>query len=116
VNYLKAMLGDERHNVVFVGYQARGTPGHAIQQYGPQQGHVELDGDRYDIKAGVHTLGGYSAHADQKGLLGFITGMRRWPEEVRLVHGDDGAKATLAAELRRKAKEKEKALRVVIPD
>jgi len=116
VNYLKAMLGDARHNVVFVGYQARGTPGHAIQQYGPQQGYVELDGERHNIQAGVHTLGGYSAHADQKGLVGFITGMRRWPEEVRLVHGDDGAKATLAAELQRKAKEKAKPLRVVIPN
>lgn len=27
VNYLKAMLGDPRHEVMFVGYQAKGTPG-----------------------------------------------------------------------------------------
>src|SRR5690606_32718922 len=27
VNYLKAMLADERHDVLFVGYQAEGTPG-----------------------------------------------------------------------------------------
>jgi len=114
INYLKAMLGDARHNVVFVGYQARGTPGHAIQQYGPQHGYVELEGERYTINAGVHTLGGYSAHADQKGLVGFITGMKRWPEEVRLVHGDDQAKATLASELQRRAKAQAKPLRVVI--
>ena len=115
VNYLKAMLGDARHNVVFVGYQARGTPGHAIQQYGPQKGYVDLDGERYSINAGVHTLGGYSAHADQKGLVGFITGMKRWPEEVRLVHGDEGAKATLATKLQQVAKERSKPLKVVIP-
>ncbi len=114
INYLKAMLGDARHNVVFVGYQARGTPGHVIQQYGPQHGYVELDGERYTINAGVQTLGGYSAHADQKGLIGFITGMKRWPEEVRLVHGDDEAKATLASELQRRAKAEAKPLRVVI--
>jgi len=114
INYLKAMLGDARHNVVFVGYQARGTPGHVIQQYGPQHGYVELGGERYTINAGVHTLGGYSAHADQKGLVGFITGMKRWPEEVRLVHGDDEAKATLASELQRRAKAQAKPLRVVI--
>ena len=114
INYLKAMLGDARHNVVFVGYQARGTPGHVIQQYGPQHGYVELEGERYTINAGVHTLGGYSAHADQKGLVGFITGMKRWPEEVRLVHGDDQAKATLASELQRRAKAQAKPLRVVI--
>ena len=115
VNYLKAMLGDVRHNVVFVGYQARGTPGHAIQQHGPQNGYVDLDGERYTINAGVHTLGGYSAHADQKGLVSFITGMHHWPKEVRLVHGDEGAKATLATKLRQAAQEKSKELQVTIP-
>jgi len=115
VNYLKAMLGDARHNVVFVGYQARGTPGHAIQQHGPQNGYVDLDGERYTINAGVHTIGGYSAHADQKGLVGFITGMHHWPKEVRLVHGDEGAKAILASKLRQAAQEKSKELQVTIP-
>tara|TARA_R110000850_G_scaffold96655_4_gene201891 strand:- start:28157 stop:29713 length:1557 start_codon:yes stop_codon:yes gene_type:complete len=114
VNYLKAMLGDPRHNVVFVGYQARGTPGAQIQQYGPQGGYAELDGERFDIKAGIHTLGGYSAHADQAGLVKFITGMRHWPEEVRLVHGDDDAKAALASLLKRKAAEQSDPMQVVI--
>lgn len=115
VNYLKAMLGDPRHNIVFVGYQARGTPGSAIQQYGPQGGYVELDRERYEIKAGVHSLGGYSAHADQAGLVRFITGMRYWPAEVRLVHGDDDAKATLAGLLRQKSTERGQPMSVVIP-
>ena len=115
VNYLKAMLRDARHNVVFVGYQARGTPGYAIAQYGPSNGYVELDGERYTINAGVHTLGGYSAHADQKGLVSFITGMHHWPKEVRLVHGDEGAKATLATKLQEAAQEKSKELQVTIP-
>ena len=47
VNYLKAMLGDERHDILFVGYQAEGTPGRIIQQYGPMHGYVELDGKHY---------------------------------------------------------------------
>jgi metallo-beta-lactamase family protein len=115
VNYLKAMLGDPRHNVVFVGYQARGTPGSAIQQYGPAGGYVDLDGERYDIKAGVHSLGGYSAHADQAGLVKFINGMRRWPTEVRLVHGDEAAKATLAGLLREKANDRSHPMQVTIP-
>lgn len=116
VNYLKAMLGDPRHNVVFVGYQARGTPGAQIQQYGPGGGYVELDGERYDIRAGVHTLGGYSAHADQAGLLGFITGMRHWPQEVRLVHGDDEAKDTLRRLLEERAEKAGKTIAVLVPE
>src|SRR5690606_22540177 len=47
VNYLKAMLHDPRHDVLFVGYQAKGTPGHAIQQFGLEGGYVELDGERF---------------------------------------------------------------------
>lgn len=100
VNYLKAMLGDARHDVLFCGYQAAGTPGRSIQQHGPRGGWVELDGQRIDIRAKVHTLSGYSAHADQKDLLNFIGRMRTPPRQVRLVHGDDGAKQALATLLR----------------
>ena len=142
VNYLKAMLDDPRHNVIFTGYQAQGTPGRIIQKYGrltpgaaqqhgpagvvelplddsvqktQRHGYVHLDGQRYNIRAGITTLGGYSAHADQAGLVGFITRMRHWPEEVRLVHGEQRTKEILAAALRQKAKEKERSMDVVIP-
>ncbi len=97
VNYLKAMLGDKRHNVLFVGYQAKGTPGYAIQTFGPKGGYVDLDGERFDIRAGINSIGGYSAHADQKGLVEFVTGMQQWPTEIRVVHGEQKAKQALAA-------------------
>jgi metallo-beta-lactamase family protein len=60
---------------------------------------VVLDGRRYDIAARVHTLGGYSAHADRTNLVNFIRRMRRGPAEIRLVHGDAEARAGLAAAL-----------------
>lgn len=115
INYLKAMLGDKRHNVLFVGYQARGTPGHVIQSHGPNGGYVALDGERYAIRAGVASIGGYSAHADQDGLISFVTRMGEWPSEVRLVYGDTEAKRALARRLRSFYAEKNKPLRVVIP-
>lgn len=99
VNYLKAMLEDERHDVLFVGYQAEGTPGRQIQRFGPRGGYWVMDGQRYDIRAQVHIIGGYSAHADQEGLVGFVTRMRHWPSEVRIVHGDAVAKQALVQRL-----------------
>lgn len=99
VNYLKALIADPRTDCIFVGYQARGTPGRAIQTYGPGGGWVELDGRRYGIRAGIHTLSGYSAHADRSDLVKFVRRMRRPPHEVRLVHGDREAKAGLRAAL-----------------
>lgn len=99
-NYLKALLPDERTDVIFVGYQAKGTPGRDIQRYAPNvsgrsSGYVLLDGQEIDIKASVHTLSGYSAHADQKDLVNFVKRMRHKPKHIRIVHGDDEAKAEL---------------------
>ncbi len=99
VNYLEALIGDKRTDIVFVGYQARGTCGRAIQQYGPQGGYVDLPNGRQTIAAGVHTISGYSAHADQANLLSFVKRMRHRPAMVRLVHGDAAAKQELARRL-----------------
>ncbi len=101
VNYLKALVGQPATDVVFVGYQAHGTPGRVIQTYGPKGGYVTFDGVRYPIRAGVHTLGGYSAHADRAGLLAFATGMTEAPRQIRLIHGDTEAKQELAQALRK---------------
>ena len=98
MNYLKAMLGDPRHNLLFVGYQAWGTPGRVIQQQG-QGGEVVLDHQRYSIAVPVTSISGYSAHGDQRDLLDFVEGMEDWPEEIRVVHGDPKAKAGLKAAL-----------------
>lgn len=115
VNYLKAMLGDPRHHVVFVGYQGKGTPGRDIQTHGPEGGYVDLDGQRVDIRAGIDSVGGYSAHADQADLVDFVTRMQEWPAEIRLIHGEDQAKQCLATLLRKRYDDAGKPGRVVIP-
>jgi metallo-beta-lactamase family protein len=84
-----------------VGYQAQGTPGQVIQVHGPKGGYVYLDGERFDIRAKVTSIGGYSAHADQKGLVEFVTGTREWPREIRVVHGEPQARRALTAQLRK---------------
>jgi len=99
VNYLKALLPDARHDVLFCGYQAAGTPGRHIQAGKPW---VALDGQSVPIQARVHTLGGYSAHADQAQLLAWVAALPRPPRQLRLVHGDEPAKAALAELLRQR--------------
>lgn len=114
VNYLKRMLGSERHAVLFTGYQAAGTPGRDIQHYGPRGGWVELDGQRITIQAKVDTIGGYSAHADQHDLLNFIKRMRKPPREIRLVHGDSHAKQSLEAKIKEWAVETGRAIQLTV--
>ena len=96
---LKAMFGDKRLNVLFVGYQAKGTPGQVIQQHGPKKGYVYLDGERIQIQAGIDNIGGYTAHADQHGLLNFASGMCKPPQHMRIVYGEPQAKRQLAKAL-----------------
>ena len=98
VNYLKAMLGDPRHNLLFVGYQAVGTPGRTIQSRG-QGGSVVLEGQSFPIRLPVTSISGYSAHGDQRDLLNFVRGMQHWPAQIRVVHGDDDAKNALVQAL-----------------
>ncbi len=100
VNYLKQFLPDNTADILFVGYQAQGTLGRDIQKYAPTSyrkgGYVFIDGKRIDIKAKAHTISGYSAHADQQGLINFVKRMRHKPKHILLVHGDEQAKSALA--------------------
>jgi len=99
VYYLRALIEDKRTDILFVGYQAEGTAGRIIQKYGAKNGYVTMDGQLYNINAGVYTLSGCSAHADQATLLRFVKRMRIRPKEIRLVHGDKHAKSALQGKL-----------------
>jgi len=102
VNYLKQFLSDSTADVLFVGYQAQGTLGRDIQHYGApstvsgKQGYVFIDGKKVKIKANIHSISGYSAHADQNGLINFVKRMRHKPSHIKIVHGDNDAKQALA--------------------
>lgn len=96
VNYLKRFLGDPTADILFVGYQASGTPGQVISR---GSDWVHLDGRRYEIAADIHRIHGYSAHGDQADLIRFVEQMEQRPAEIRLVHGEYQAKKTLTQQL-----------------
>jgi metallo-beta-lactamase family protein len=100
IDHLKAGITDRKNDIFFVGYQAKGTPGRDILKYSKRPGgYVVLDGERFDIKARVHALSGYSAHADQKGLIEWVEAMGEKPGEIKLVHGEPAAQRALYREL-----------------
>ncbi len=101
VDHLIAGLPRSENDVCFVGYQAIGTPGRGIQQYAGTPGaYVYLDGRKVPIEAGIHILTGYSAHADQSGLLEWVRAMPHRPAVIKLVHGEPPARKSLARILR----------------
>src|SRR5690554_696742 len=101
-NKQNIVLGLAQHGFEIVHHAPTSThtTGRDILKYGPRKGYVELDGERYDIRAQVHKIGGYSAHADQKDLLNFVKRMRKKPREIRIVHGDEDAKRVLQQKFR----------------
>ena len=59
----------------------------------------QMDGEKFNIEAKVHTLSGYSAHADQKGLIEWVESMPERPGRIKLVHGGAWAQRALYREL-----------------
>lgn len=99
VNHLAAGIERPENDIVFVGYQAAGTPGRAIQEHARGNRTVILNGKESKIQACVHTLSGYSAHADQRGLFDWVERMPEKPGKIQLVHGEPKAQKVLAAKL-----------------
>lgn len=98
LDYLKAFLGHETTDIIFVGFQAIGTMGRKIQE-ATRGSSVKIDGHEIPIRARIHTISGYSAHADQADLLRFVQGMKQKPSEIRLVHGEESARLVLRTKL-----------------
>jgi metallo-beta-lactamase family protein len=94
LHHLKHHLWREGTVMVFVGYQAEGTLGHALVK---GAGHVAILGHRIRVAARVHTLGGLSAHAGRSELLAWA-GPTNAP--VVLTHGEEAPRAALAAAIR----------------
>lgn len=84
-HHLKHNLWRKESSIVFVGYQAAGTLGRQLVD-GVRV--VEVLGEDIVVRAGIHTLGGFSAHADQRELLDWLSQFRNRPE-IFIVHGEE---------------------------
>ncbi|MRR54092.1 MAG: MBL fold metallo-hydrolase [Deltaproteobacteria bacterium] len=83
-HHLKHNLWREDSSIVFVGYAAHGTLARTIID---GAGHVHLYGDEIPVAAAIHTINGFSAHADQAELLAWQRKTGN-PERTFLVHGE----------------------------
>jgi metallo-beta-lactamase family protein len=84
-HHLKHNLWRRECSIVFVGYQAEGTLGREIVDGAK---HVEVLGENIAVRAEIHTLGGFSAHADQAELIDWISRFKDRPE-IFIVHGEE---------------------------
>lgn len=94
-HHLKNNIGNPAAHLVVVGYQAYGSLGRRIVDGADE---IRLFGESYPVRASVHTIGGLSAHADQKDLLDWYENFESGPP-LYLVHGEPGAQKALARKL-----------------
>ena len=96
LHHLKNNVWRPECHLVIVGFQAQGTPGRRLVD-GAET--IKLYGDEYRVRIQLHTIGGLSAHGDQRDLMAWYGAFRNRPP-VYLVHGEPEAEEALAEKLR----------------
>lgn len=91
LHHLKHNLWRPECTVLFVGYQAAGTLGRRLVE-GDKE--VRVLGEEIAVRASIRSVDGFSAHADEQGLVDWITSFEAPPLKTFLVHGEkDGLTA-----------------------
>lgn len=85
-HHLKHNLWRAESTVLFVGYQAVGTLGRSLIDGATK---VKLFGETIQVAAKIEQLAGKSGHADNKGLIKWVSSFDPKPKHVFVVHGDD---------------------------
>jgi metallo-beta-lactamase family protein len=83
--------------VIFVGFQAEGTIGRRLVDGAKR---VKLFGEDVIVNAKIHTLGGFSAHADKDGLLEWMGNIKNPKLKVFVVHGEEESAQKFAEAVR----------------
>jgi metallo-beta-lactamase family protein len=93
VHHLKQNLWKPDTHVLIVGYQSHESLGRRLVE-GDKV--VSIHGEKIAVKAQVHTMGGFSAHAGQTDLMSWFEALAPSKPRVILTHGEHGPRETLA--------------------
>jgi metallo-beta-lactamase family protein len=97
LHHLYHNLSNPGTQVLIVGYQGQGTLGRQLVE-GARR--VTIFREDVAVRAGVHTLGGFSAHAGQSGLLNWAAPFQAGKPRIFLTHGEDGPRGVLRGQLK----------------
>ncbi|NTW05594.1 MAG: MBL fold metallo-hydrolase [Peptococcaceae bacterium] len=84
-HHLRHNLWRPEATILFVGYQAPGTKGAKLLE---GVDFLRIYGEEIKVRADIRKIDGYSAHADQEGLLDWVAGFSKKPKKIFLVHGE----------------------------
>ncbi len=98
-HHLKHNLWRAGASIVFVGYQAMGTPGRKIVDGAKS---IRILGEDIAVNAKIWTIGGFSSHAGQSEIIDWVGKFVKPHTKVFLIHGEEDAQQDLAALIKQK--------------
>lgn len=98
LHHAMRVLPDEDATIVFVGYQAAGTAGRRVQD---GEREVRIMKNWIPVRCHVEKVEGFSAHADWKAVLRWLSPLRSTPPNtVFTTHGEPDAAQAMAGHIR----------------
>ena len=97
LHHLKTYGPDRRNTIVLSGFQAAGTRGRSLAEGAKE---LKIHGQWVSIAAEVRNLDMLSAHADAGEILRWLSGFRRKPRKVFIVHGEPHASDALRVRIK----------------
>lgn len=85
LTWFRQYIGNPTATILLAGYQAEGTRGRQLLEGANE---VKLYGQYYKVRAKIENVQGLSAHADQKGLLDWMSRIKNKPDKIFIVHGE----------------------------
>jgi len=104
LHHLKAYAGDPSSCLVIVGFQAAGTRGRAILDGAKA---IKIHGIPIGINCKVEYVESLSAHGDSEDILKWLSGFKRQPKTIFLVHGEEEALGALKEKIETTFKRKD---------
>ncbi|MDD5406288.1 MAG: MBL fold metallo-hydrolase [Sulfurovaceae bacterium] len=102
LQHFKHRLWNDKNALVFVGYQVEGTLGRYIVDGAKT---IKVYGEEIVIKAKVYTINGFSAHADQNGLIGWMGKFKKL-DNIFIVHGERDKQEIFQKEIEKRLNKK----------
>ena len=97
LHHMRNNLWRPETSVVIAGYQGEGTLGRMLVEGAKE---VRIFGEKIAVKARVHTLGGFSAHAGQTDLVKWFSAVAAARPQFVLTHAETGPRKALAEKLK----------------
>lgn len=88
LHHLKALVGNPRHSILFLGYQAEGTRGASLT-HGAEV--IKIHGEYHRVQAEITNLDALSSHGDYQEIIRWLKQMPGKPRKVFITHGEAGA-------------------------